>query len=211
MLTPAGPVPRAWAWSLDLVVWIAAMLAVSMLVQGVVNTGKLGGGVMLLFMFVSYWGYPVICEVYFNGRTLGKAALGLRVLRADGLPVGWRESGLRNLLLVADFLPMLYVTGLLSMLFDHRFRRLGDIVAGTQVVYTEPPRKRGPAPDADPLPTPWPLTPAQQRTLTALFEREPNLAEDRMLELADCAQALTGHTGAASLERLRGYAAGFAK
>ena len=60
---------------------------------------------------------------------IGKRAAGIQVLRADGLPVGWRESSLRNLLLVADFLPMAYTTGLLCMLCDGRFRRLGDIVA----------------------------------------------------------------------------------
>jgi hypothetical protein len=124
------------------------------------------------------------------------------------LPVGWRESALRNLLLVADFLPLFYVSGLLCMLFDREFRRLGDIVAGTLVVYRDRPAPRPAVREAAPLPLPFPLTYAQQRALADLFEREQGLPQARLEELGSIAEPLTGHTGAASLEQLRAYAAG---
>lgn len=133
------------------------------------------------------------------------------MVRSDGLPVGWRESTLRNLLLVADFLPAMYATGLACMLFDARFRRLGDIVAGTQVIYFEKPLPRPTPPSAEPLPLPFPLSPDQQRTLVDLFERENRLPLDRMAELGTIAEPLTGATGADSVERMRGYVAGFNK
>ncbi|MES2935459.1 MAG: RDD family protein [Pseudomonadota bacterium] len=207
ILTPAGPTIRAWAWALDFLIW-AVFSGVSAALLG---GSKLGNGVLSVLMFISFWGYPIICEVYFGGRTLGKRAAGIEVLRADGLPVGWRESSTRNLLLVADFLPMFYVTGLLCILFDTRFRRIGDIVAGTQVVYRDKLRKRAPAPDVPPLALPYPLSPEQQRTLTDLFERESRLPIARLHELGTLAEALTGQTGAASVERLRGFVAGLTK
>jgi hypothetical protein len=115
---------------------------------------------------------------------------------------------LRNLLLVADFLPVMYATGLLFMLFDAHFRRVGDIVAGTQVVYHEKSLKRKASTGVAPIALPYPLTPDQQRALTGLFEREKSLPFDRLCELGTIAEPLTGLTDEASLERLRGYAAG---
>lgn len=205
LLTPAGPVPRAWAWAIDFVIWLVFVVCASVALNG---ADRLGQGVFLVLLFASYWGYPIICEVYFGGRTLGKRALGLEVLRADGLPVGWRESMLRNLLLVADFLPALYLAGLLSMLYDSRFRRLGDIIAGTQVVYREKPKPRAAVAKAEAKPLPFSLTPEQQRVLVDLFEREAQLPAGRLAELGTIAESLTGLTDEASLERLRAYAAG---
>ena len=42
-------------------------------------------------MFLVYWAYPIVCEALW-GRTLGKRALGLRVLARDGAPVGWMAA-----------------------------------------------------------------------------------------------------------------------
>lgn len=205
LLTPAGPYLRAGAWALDILVWSATVGMVSMIIP----QGKLGEGIYLIILFLSYWGYPIICEVYFGGRTIGKRAAGIEVVRSDGLPVGWRESTLRNLLLVADFLPIFYATGLLCMMLDPRFRRIGDIVAGTQVVHREKETKRVVVDSAQPLAAPFPLNADQQRTLTDLFEREGNLPQERMAELGTIAAELTGASGADSVERMRGYVAGF--
>lgn len=204
LLTPAGPVARAWAWMIDLLIFLALLWVLAI----AFGQSKMGNGIVSVGLFLLYWGYPIVCEVYFGGRSVGKRVFGLQVLRADGLPVGWRESSLRTLLLVADFLPMLYVSGLLCMLFDTQFRRLGDIVAGTQVVYYEKPAKRAEAPRVTPIPLPFPLTPDQQRTLTDLIERESRLPAARMVELGTIAEPITGLTGEASVERLRGFVAG---
>ena len=164
-LVPAGPVVRAYAWVIDFAAWgLGASILISVL-GAIIPSQKLFNGVTALLFFFAYWAYPVLCEVYAGGRTLGKQVLGLQVLRADGLPVRWRESVLRNLLMVADFLPLFYASGLLAMLCDRHFRRLGDIVAGTQVVYRDKPPKRVDMANAAPLPLPFPLTPEQQRAL----------------------------------------------
>ncbi len=208
LLTPAGPAIRGWAWLIDTAIWVSAVFACALLLGG----STLGEGILLLLIFVAFWGYPVICEVYFRGATIGKRIVGLEVVRDNGLPVGWRESALRNLLMTADFLPFFYATGLLCMLFDGRFRRVGDIAAGTLVVYREREVKRAAvATDIAPLPLPWPLTVAEQRAVADLFARERSLPPERMVELAELAEPLTGRTGDASLERLRGIAAGLAR
>ncbi len=211
LLVPAGPAVRAWAWALDFVLWLAA----AVLVITLLSDSRFGKGVISLWLFASYWGYPILCEVYWGGRTLGKRAAGIEVLRADGLPVGWRESGLRNLLLVADFLPVFYATGLVCMLCDSQFRRVGDIVAGTQVVYRDKyrnkPRQQAGGPAAQPLPLPFPLSVGQQRALIDLFEREALLPPERLQELGTLAAPLTGLTGAESVERLRGFASGLTR
>ncbi len=205
LLTPAGPFLRATAWAIDMVLWVGMIIVLRMLLP----YGKFGQGMMMLMMFLTYWGYPIVCEVYFSGRTLGKRITGLAVVRSNGLPVGWRESTLRNLLLVADFLPIVYATGLISMMLDTRFRRIGDIVAGTLVVHVDKKPAQPLAQAASPLAPPFPLNAAQQRTLSDLFEREARLPAERMAELGTIAEGLTGTSGAQSVERMRGYVAGF--
>src|SRR3546814_2568230 len=75
--------------------------------------------------------YPVVFEAMFNGQTPGKRAMELRVVSADGAPVGWLASIVRNLLRAVDALPVGYGFGLVASLADPHGRRLGDMVAST--------------------------------------------------------------------------------
>lgn len=83
--------------------------------------------------------YFVLLETTTGGRSLGKRILGLRVMRDGGLPIGLRESLVRNLLRTADSLPANYLVGLVAMLLSREGKRLGDIAAGTVVVRLERP------------------------------------------------------------------------
>lgn len=134
----AGPAQRAAAYAVDLgvraVVLAACGYAASILDALDPDWTGVGEGVVLLVLFVLEWVYFVACELWMNGQSLGKRWLGLRVVSSTGLSVGLRESLLRNLLRAADFVPNLYVFGLLVMSGDARFRRLGDIIAGTMVI-----------------------------------------------------------------------------
>lgn len=135
----AGPAQRAVAYLIDLVVRAAVLFALWFVagVLGIFGGGGLGGagmGLILLALFAVEWGYYVFCERLMNGSSLGKKALDLRVVRSDGLPIGFAESVLRNLLRAADFLPFGYAVGVLVAAVDPRFRRLGDLAAGTMVV-----------------------------------------------------------------------------
>ena len=94
--------------------------------------GALGG----IIVFALFWGYYMVFEVTTNGQSLGKRALGLRVIKEGGYPLGFADSAIRNLVRLADFLPFFYGAGLLTMLINKDWRRLGDLAAGTLVVKT---------------------------------------------------------------------------
>jgi uncharacterized RDD family membrane protein YckC len=203
VLRPAGPVARALAWVVDqLVIW--GGLGVAFIVLGFL--GAMGVALALLLLFVAQWFYPVIMEVLFHGQTLGKRQVGLRVLMADGRPIGWTPSLIRNLLRVVDALPGPYCIGLLSLLLTSRFQRLGDLVAGTLVVYSEQGRPAGALPPGEAIPVPQGLALEEQQALTAFAERSVRLTPARAEELADILEPLTGGRGEAGLRTLLGMA-----
>lgn len=69
-----------------------------------------------------------------TGRTLGKAVTGLRVVRAEGGPAGWRAIAVRTLLRLVDGLPVFYALGVLVILVTPTHQRIGDLAARTVVV-----------------------------------------------------------------------------
>jgi len=95
--------------------------------------------VMGLVSFIFFWGYYIFFEMLWNGQTPGKRSAGLRVIRADGTPITLSESLIRNLARLVDLLPAAYGVGIVTMFIDKRSRRLGDLAAGTLVVYDRPP------------------------------------------------------------------------
>lgn len=209
--SPAGPVPRALAWLADLCIRAAVYLSLASVLA---LLGRTGLGLLLVAMFLLEWFYPVAFEVLAGGQTPGKRMLGLRVLRADGAPVGWSRSMVRSLLATVDFLPAGYAAGLVAMIVNRRCQRLGDLAAGTVVVHAEAAARPGPAP-AGPAGTaapeaalapPWPLTLPEQRALIGFAERAPALTPERARELADLLEPLTGARGEAGVERLRAMA-----
>lgn len=202
-LVPAGPGLRALAYLVDFLIW-AVVVVVAMIPLAAEATT----GLRFLFLFATWWGYPVLFEVLHRGQTPGKTWMKIQVVRADGLPVGWRESILRNLLLTADFLPMAYLTGLLCLLLDPRFRRIGDWVAGTQVVHCEIAVVIPVVGKVEAERAPFPFDVQEQRTLLELAERAPRLGQERAAELADIAAPLTGEKGDASLKRLLAWSRG---
>lgn len=199
-LPVAGPVPRALAWLLDFALRLALLLAAS-LALGLL--GAAGQGAFLVLLFTVFWFYPIVFEAAWDGRTPGKRVLGLRVVLADGAPVGWRASFLRNLLRTVDMLPFGYAAGLLACLADPAARRIGDMVAGTLVVHASANDEDIAAlPQVAATPPPAPLQPAEQSAVVAFAERAPRLTEARRDELADLAAPLVSARGSHAAFRL---------
>lgn len=202
-LPAAGPVPRAMAWLIDTLLRFA-ILSVAGMVLGVI--GAAGMGVYLIVYFVVLWGYPILCETLFAGQTPGKRVMELRVISADGAPVGWIASIVRNLLRTVDFLPAFYGVGLVSSFGDPWGRRLGDMVARTIVIHA--PRERAPVASvvAGAYPPAHPLKPQEQAAVIAFAERAQQLTQERREELAAIAAPAVGAGGALGATRLQGVA-----
>ncbi|MDR6319275.1 RDD family protein [Actinoplanes couchii] len=108
--------------------------------------------VRLIVIAIVVVGYPTVMETLTNGRSLGKAVMGLRVIREDGGPIRARHAFTRALIGLAVewpglLMPLLTWAGsLTTMLASRRGRRLGDLAAGTLVVHER-------------RPVPWNLVP----------------------------------------------------
>lgn len=204
-LRAAGAMPRAQAWAIDLLVR-GGVLALASLPLALLGTG--GRGLAMLLMFALTWGYWVACELWWDGQTLGKRALDLRVVNADGTPVTWLPSVTRNLLRVVDALPGVYGVGLVSMLFDGSQRRLGDIVAGTLVVYARDLQREPQVPLAPARHLPQVLASDEQAALIEFAERAETLTPQRQEELANLLEPLTGCRDTAAVQHLLAYANG---
>lgn len=101
--------------------------------------GEAGSGMAMIFMAV-LWSlgpllYFILFEWLWNGQTLGKKALGIRVRMADGTPVTFPAALGRNLIRVADALPGSYFVGLIAMFTTPKSQRIGDLFAGTIVLH----------------------------------------------------------------------------
>jgi len=79
-------------------------------------------------------GYPCAFETLSRGRTLGKLALGLRVVADDGGPVRFRQALVRALASVVEIWVFSGAPALIASLFNRRGKRLGDMFAGTVVI-----------------------------------------------------------------------------
>lgn len=180
-LEVAGIVPRSIAYLIDWLIFVALYIAISLIVS---PFGNFGQGLYLILLFIIYWLYPIFFEVFRNGQTPGKKAMGLKVVHQDGTPISLSASFVRNILLVADFLPAFYVTGILSIIFNNQFKRLGDMAAGTLVIYTKKDKEDEPIPTHKPLGPAIPLTLEEQKAILSLAERHQQLSESRQQELS---------------------------
>lgn len=98
----------------------------------------LSGGLLIgAFIVLAYLGwalYFILFEGFWNGQTLGKRAMGIRVRMADGTAITVTAAIGRNFLRFADFVPAGYMLGLISMFTSAKSQRIGDLAAGTIVV-----------------------------------------------------------------------------
>jgi uncharacterized RDD family membrane protein YckC len=140
VLPVAGLGARAMAWLVDWLVvfllWVAGLLLYSMagdLLRQLQALSFAGQLLALLGVLSAGWAWDVAWEVLWRGQTPGKRALGLRVVRDDGAPVGPLESIVRNALRAVE-LPLGYAPGVLLIALGRRHQRLGDLAAGTLVV-----------------------------------------------------------------------------
>ena len=129
----AGAGSRTAAELLDVLlqVVVLGMIAAAL---GIVAASGATTVALILFIVAAFLvivGYPVAMESLWNGRTLGKAALGLRVVTVEGGPVRFRHSAIRGIFGLFEIYLTLGSVALMSVILTRRDQRLGDLSAGT--------------------------------------------------------------------------------
>jgi uncharacterized RDD family membrane protein YckC len=133
----AGAGSRGIAAVVDLLVMAVAQIAIFLLIIATDNVSLAAALTIVLSAEVLILlGYPVAMETLWHGQTLGKAMMGLRVVRDDGGPIRFRHAFVRGL--VGLFLDKPGITSglfaLIPMIATTRKKRMGDILAGTMVL-----------------------------------------------------------------------------
>lgn len=134
---------RLTAAVIDLAVMVLTLLIVVLLM---VTAGlgdiddALAAGVYIVVTLLVFLGYPLAMETLTRGRTLGKLALGLRVVRDDGGPITFRHALVRSVVGLALERPGIFLPtigpplGLTVSMFSRTGKRIGDMAAGTVVL-----------------------------------------------------------------------------
>lgn len=205
-------VARLASRGLALLVDLAAYLAVYVAGAIALNTllGELdmaaAAALNLLWVITVFIVWPVTFETLSRGRSLGKMALGLRVVRDDGGPVRFRQSLVRGLVgFFLDFLPTGGAVAIISSLASVQAKRLGDVAAGTLVVRERAKVDRGTAAAMPPGLAPWAATLelsrlpddlalAARQYLARAGDFSPAASQSMAERLAD---AVRGHTAPA--------------
>lgn len=138
----AGIGSRATAAMIDVLIQLGMIWVVSMVISiiaamvavGSTDAAAVIAAVDIIAAFLVLFGYHVVFEYYWRGRTPGKAALRIHVARDGGLPLTISAVLIRNVLRIVDFLPLFYVVGLVVLSSNSRRKRIGDFLGGTVVV-----------------------------------------------------------------------------
>ncbi|MDA8743610.1 RDD family protein [Rubripirellula amarantea] len=211
----AGLFRRLPAYLIDLLVrWaVIILLVVGLFMLGALIDIASLGPFAIAGMFVTYfaisWFYGTFMETYYNGRTVGKWACGIRVIDIEGRPINGRRAFIRNLLRIADMAPMASagmlsedispvfiiptgMFGILTMILTRRMQRLGDLAAGTMVIVDERSWRLPVAKVDDPrvpalasfVPADYRISRSMARTLAVYAERRHYLTPARRREVA---------------------------
>lgn len=177
----AGFPVRCMAFLIDAAIrYVVLSVAAAALGPG----GRVGTGLLLIVLFLLVWLYPVIFELMPGAATPGKRAMGIQVMMANGLPLTPAGCLIRNLMRAVDMLPLLYGFAIVSMLLRRDARRLGDLAAGTLVVYRDQASPTGDFGIGEPLRPRVCLTLRQQTAVAAFGWRVTRLTPERAEEIA---------------------------
>ena len=124
-MQPVGLGPRILAGIIDVVIMLLIMIPLTFI----------AGQGLAAQLVVSLAGivYFIVMEAT-KGATVGKMAMGLKVVKKDGTAISWPESAIRNLLRIVDALPAFYIIGIICIAVTPNKQRVGDMAANTLVV-----------------------------------------------------------------------------
>jgi uncharacterized RDD family membrane protein YckC len=132
----ASPVLRLAALIIDWMIVSAGWSIVAIVLRLLhVVSADLAGALGFITYFLLSQGYRIAMEWLWRGQTIGKRILRLRVVDERGLRLAFSQIVLRNLLRFVDMLPACYLVGGVTALINRRAQRLGDLAAGTLVIW----------------------------------------------------------------------------
>lgn len=130
---PASFASRVLAALIDVAVIGTASFAVGLLLIAVGINSSLAvvNALAVAAIVLVMVGVPTTVETLTRGRSLGKLALGLRIVRDDGGPIRFRHAVIRSLVGVFELWFTAGGVALISSLVNRKGKRLGDLLAGT--------------------------------------------------------------------------------
>ncbi len=205
--TVAGPVIRGLAWLVDVTIRSALLYVLIIILSPTLfdkNSATAAVGLFLIVQFLISWFYTTLFEGL-SGTTPGKRLFRLWVVHDNATPITMSAALVRNFLRAVDGLPFLNLLGVICMVIDSRFRRLGDLAAGTLVIYRNRPTETASLNHISSAPPPSWLSREERQAVVDFAERCEMLSESRQKELADILKPITGEDSDA-VNTLKGWA-----
>jgi uncharacterized RDD family membrane protein YckC len=199
-------------FAIEVVILVAAAA-----LGGILSSLQVFGLVAIILTFLLIAGYFLVSEAAWNGQTVGKRYVRLRVVGDHGEPLTLGQAAIRNLVRIVDFLPVLYAVGIVAMFSNRQAKRLGDFAAGTLVVrdrrrislddlaslkptaasepaptssiWATPANVEAPSLSVSPVPSERAMDPALHRLVVAYASRRESLPGYRREALAKSAEA----------------------
>ena len=184
----AGPGGRSYAFIIDWHIRLLIALFWMLIATVIANVAGITGPDFVRFMIVGppvliYLFYHPVLELAMSGQTPGKRMAGVRVVTRNGQPPSIGAILIRNVFRLIDSLPAFYTVGLLSTLVTRDSVRIGDLAAGTVLVYL-PENSRKASERQAVLATQTRLAPDEAELVSDVIERWPQLAPATRRQLA---------------------------
>ncbi len=204
-LSHAGLGSRSVGAAIDLAIQFAGLF-VFLIIDGLIGGGDpaITAALVIIELVLVLAGYPTVMEWLNQGRTVGKAAMGLRVVRDDGGPIGFRQAlvrGLAGLILEKPGLifPIGTAAGMITMVASDQSKRVGDMMAGTFVLNERIASNTAPVPFyVPPHLQPW----AMSLDLSRLGDQLALQIRQFVVRAADMSPAAQASLGASYCEQL---------
>ena len=186
-ISPAAFPARMAARLIDMAVEITALVVAAVVISNTarnLNSAAITALFTVTFALVII-GYPTIFETLSRGKTLGKMALGLRVVSDDGGPERFRQALIRALAAIFEIWTILLCPiALITSIVSAKGKRVGDMFAGTYVISERVPARRDLRPEFAFVPPPlaaW----AQQLELSRLSDQDAEAASSYLRRYYD--------------------------
>jgi uncharacterized RDD family membrane protein YckC len=132
----AGVGDRLVAYIIDLLLYIAYGIGITILSDAVGGFGDSNWIMLILFLPILF--YQLVCEVFLNGQSLGKKAKQIRVISLDGNQPNLGQYLVRWIFRIVDDMIGSGVVAIVTISLSQKAQRVGDMLAGTTVVRTRP-------------------------------------------------------------------------